>query len=309
MPVPSLITDLTTVAATNSPAGTESAKGTVDNYFRAHAAFIRQIYDQTLGPTVNVAAAATTNIGFAGSANVSITGTTTITAFDTYAEGALRYAVFTGALTLTHNATSLILPGNANIVTAAGDAALFKSLGGGNWKCLFFQRLSESVTAYLPLAGGTMTGQLAINANVRGVQITNTVGSPEIALIGGAGSKAFRVSGNTLEIVNNTYSSVIMSLTDAGNLSAPVITQTSDERQKCKWIEITDAQLEALANMKLAGTFQWIDSDERSCGGSAQEIQAILPEAVYTDEKGNLSVNYGGLNFAILQAMLKRAAK
>jgi hypothetical protein len=42
MPVPSAITDLTTTAASNSPAGAESARGTIDDYLRAHASFIAQ---------------------------------------------------------------------------------------------------------------------------------------------------------------------------------------------------------------------------------------------------------------------------
>ena len=44
MPVPSLITDLSTTAASNSPAGGESARGTIDDYFRAHASFIAQTH-------------------------------------------------------------------------------------------------------------------------------------------------------------------------------------------------------------------------------------------------------------------------
>jgi hypothetical protein len=42
MPVPSAITDLTTVATTNSPAGSE-LPSTADDYFRAHASFIAQM--------------------------------------------------------------------------------------------------------------------------------------------------------------------------------------------------------------------------------------------------------------------------
>lgn len=45
MPVPSAITDLSTTAALNSPGGSESA-GTIDDYLRQHAAFIRALYDQ-----------------------------------------------------------------------------------------------------------------------------------------------------------------------------------------------------------------------------------------------------------------------
>lgn len=42
MPVPTLITELSQTAASNSPAGTESPI-TADNYFRAHASFIAQL--------------------------------------------------------------------------------------------------------------------------------------------------------------------------------------------------------------------------------------------------------------------------
>lgn len=57
MPVPTLITDLTTSAATNSPAGSESAISN-DDYLRAHAAFLAQLRNgsafTTLSPTVAV---------------------------------------------------------------------------------------------------------------------------------------------------------------------------------------------------------------------------------------------------------------
>lgn len=86
---------------------------------------------------VNVSSATSpTPIGAALSANVTITGTTTITAFDNVIAGIVRFAKFSDVLTLTHNGTSLILPGGVNITTAAGDQAVFRSLGSGNWECL-----------------------------------------------------------------------------------------------------------------------------------------------------------------------------
>jgi hypothetical protein len=207
MPVPSTILDLTSVPATNSPAGTESVKGTIDDYIRAHAAFIRNIYDQVLGPTVVLASAPTVNIGFAASQNIYISGSATITAFDNYAEGTLRWVVFGGTSVLTHNGVSLALPGGANIITTPGDAALFKSLGNGNWHCISYNRfglrfpssgtvLSDStavtiaqggtgsVTAAaaltalgaLPLAGGQMTGNLRM-ANNTGLFFKDSAGN------------------------------------------------------------------------------------------------------------------------------------
>lgn len=103
-------------------------------------------------PTVTIASSTTPAIGAAAGNYISITGTTTITGFDTIASGALRVLTFTGILTFTYNATSLILPGAANITTAAGDAAIMISLGSGNWKCVAYQRASgkalvETVTS------------------------------------------------------------------------------------------------------------------------------------------------------------------
>lgn len=87
----------------------------------------------------DVASAATVDLGAQASRNVRITGTTTIAAFGTAASGVKRQLRFAAALTLTHNATSLILPGGANITTAAGDTATAVSLGFGNWIVTEFQ--------------------------------------------------------------------------------------------------------------------------------------------------------------------------
>lgn len=95
-------------------------------------------------PALILASAATVNISTQNSNNITITGTTTITSFGSAAAGVIRRLVFSGALTLTHNATSLILPGGANIATAAGDVAEFLSLGSGNWRCTVYQKASGS---------------------------------------------------------------------------------------------------------------------------------------------------------------------
>lgn len=106
-----------------------------------------------------IASAATTDLSTASGVFAHITGTTTITAFGTVASGARRVLVFDGALTLTHNATSLILPGAANITTAAGDIAVMVSEGSGNWRCASYQRYSG-----LPVIGIEAT----TNANISG---------------------------------------------------------------------------------------------------------------------------------------------
>ncbi|AWN43181.1 gp53-like domain-containing protein [Methylobacterium durans] len=93
----------------------------------------------TLGTgETSIASAATTNIGSLRTRDVLITGTTTITSFGTTPNRDYRLR-FAASLTLTHNATSLILPGLANIVTAAGDCCLIESDVSGNHRVTSYQ--------------------------------------------------------------------------------------------------------------------------------------------------------------------------
>lgn len=93
-------------------------------------------------PIVTLASAATVDIGAAAANTISISGSVTITSLGTIAAGARRTLVFQATPVITHNATSLILPGSANITAAAGDVAEFVSLGSGNWRCISYQRAS-----------------------------------------------------------------------------------------------------------------------------------------------------------------------
>lgn len=104
-----------------------------------------------LGTEQTLPSATTTDLGSIGDKTniISITGTTTITSFGSQAVTSLPlyFVRFTGVLTLTHNATSLILPSGANITTAAGDAAIMKYEGTGNWRCINYARASGAATA------------------------------------------------------------------------------------------------------------------------------------------------------------------
>lgn len=117
--------------------------------------------DSLSAAEVSVASAATVDLGAQTSQLVAVTGTVTITSFGTIAAGIRRWVRFTGALTLTHNATSLIIPGAGNITTAANDRMFVVSLGSGNWRVYFIQKADNSVivgdgsggTIVLPSAG------------------------------------------------------------------------------------------------------------------------------------------------------------
>lgn len=87
-----------------------------------------------------IASASTVNLDSATGNLVHVTGTTTITAV-TLAQGSARTVVFDSALTLTHGA-SLILPGAANITTAAGDVAIFRGEGSSVTRCVGYEKAS-----------------------------------------------------------------------------------------------------------------------------------------------------------------------
>ncbi len=116
---------------------------------------------------IEVNATAETTIGNVDSNNVRIAGSETITAFDAADAGIVRRVRFTGVCTLTHNPTSLVLPGGANITTAVGDCMIAESYGLGNWKVLFYQKASGLVPGL-----GTMATQNANNVAITGGSIT-----------------------------------------------------------------------------------------------------------------------------------------
>lgn len=106
--------------------------------------------------STDIASATTTNLATATGEYVHITGTTTITGLGTLTAGNQRVCEFDAILILTHNATSLILPTGANITTAAGDVAIFRSEGAGNWRCVAYTRASGAALAAIA-GSGTVT--------------------------------------------------------------------------------------------------------------------------------------------------------
>jgi len=144
MPTPTVITDLSQTAASNYPAGTDSPS-VLDDVQRAHAAFIALLRDGKGQSSVQtIAGGGTTDIGGVNSQFVEVTGTPIITSFGTNYTG-VRFARFTGAAVITHNATLINLPGAANITTASGDClvAVPNSTGNG-WNVTSYQRAATA---------------------------------------------------------------------------------------------------------------------------------------------------------------------
>lgn len=183
--------------------------------------------------TVVIASSATTDIGAAASNSVDISGTTTITGLGTISSGVMRVVRFTGALTLTHNATSLILPAGANISVAAGDCAVFRSLGSGNWVCALYMPATGKPVAFafdrgnvvgtVSQASGIPTGAIIEQgSNVNGRFVKYADGTM-ICWYYGTTSYAINSASGT-GVFNSTLVSLTFPVAFSANSAVPVVT-------------------------------------------------------------------------------------
>lgn len=108
---------------------------------------------QKLSKGADVASANALTVGTDGN-YFDITGTTSIMSIATIAVGTVIKLHFDGILTLTHHSTDLILPGAANITTAAGDEAEFVEYAAGDWRCTNYSYFIGNASR----GGNTFTG-------------------------------------------------------------------------------------------------------------------------------------------------------
>lgn len=169
MPVPNSMADLSTLASSNFPTGTESIGNSLDNYIRAVSAIIRST---NAIASSTIASASTTDIAQADGECVTVTGSATINSLGSGFSGCYREVRFAGACTLV-NSASIQLQGG-NIVTAVGTVLSFRCLSAGVWALAsgnkdFFsvQKSGDTMSGALGLAnpgqaisfGGTGSGQ------------------------------------------------------------------------------------------------------------------------------------------------------
>lgn len=209
--------DWSTSEGSNEPIGTRNVGPNTDDNLRMIQAVVRSLASRD-----SIASAATTDLGTMASAFLTVTGTTGITSFGTVSAGIWKVVVFEGALTLTYNATSMILPGNTNITTAAGDIGWFISEGSGNWRCLMYQRRSGQPLIFsytvpdgavgapgVRFASDTDNGIYRIGTNDWGLSVAAT-----LALELTASALQFYLPFKTTNPASTTAPSVEVSYTD-----------------------------------------------------------------------------------------------
>ena len=276
MPVPTLITDLSTTAASNSPAGSESARGTVDDYIRALSAFIASSRIGTSATTYTYSGSAVRVQGDFSNATLA-----NRTAFQdrTTNNGTVVYALPNGTSTTSgFTALNNSDPTNAGYLEIAATAT------------------STSITSArtgsgsaLPLLIYVGTGGPEVGRFLTGGQFC--VGTTTANLAGQAGWVALRnTAAATYTICSDSPSNAGTfyhhSFGAAGTLAGAITGTastvsygtTSDYRLK----ENVQPMTGALAKVQALNpvTYTWKSSGEQGQGFIAHELQAVIPTAV-----------------------------
>jgi hypothetical protein len=177
----------------------------------------------------DIASAATTDIGVQNTSFLRVTGTTTITSFGSNFRGP-RFLTFEGAVTLT-NSSTLVLPGNANITTAAGDSLIVipgATLGTADkWIVVAYQKGNAiaQTSKIEPVTASVASNALTVTLNPTALDFRSaTLGSGVVTTRNiGSAISAVVPSGATLGTTNAVLSRVmILAIDNAGTVEIAV---------------------------------------------------------------------------------------
>ncbi len=276
--------------------------------------------------TVALTGAVTGSASFDGSADVTINTTsssTTASQLTTARQIALTGAVSGSALfngstditiNTTSNSTTATKLATARTIYLAGDVGGYASFDGSADVYITVAVSDDSHNHVISNVDGlqaALDGKASSSHTHSGYASSSHTHSGYLATSGGSLTGALSTSSTI--VVNNTTASssaTTGSLRTTGGLgvggaiyASGNVTAYSDARLKTNIVEIADAldKVRALRGV----TYNRIDTGERQTGVIAQEVQAVLPEAVSGDEY--LGVAYGNMVGLLIQAIKEQA--
>ncbi len=197
------------------------------------------------------------------------------------------------------------LQSGANISTLTNDSGYITSADGGNAATLD----SIDSTSFLrsDVADAKTTGDLTIND---GINLEFGTGGDFAAFHNGNNMFVdFQVSNQSLNIRDSSNSTIFKFEESNANFTADGdVTAFSDIRLKKNIETIADA-LEKVSQIR-GVVYDRVDHvSKRQSGVIAQEVEAVLPEVVHTNEDGIKSVAYGNLAGLLIEAIKELKAE
>lgn len=295
--VTSTLASWSSTSASNAPSGaTTIGTGLAPNLREIQGVMVRGLSHKG----ADIASAATTDIGAVEGLMHDITGTTNITAFGTVRAGIWKVLKFEGALTLTHNGTSLILPGAANITTADGDVGIFISEGSGNWRCLHYMKASGyPVRQLTSVAKQATTSGLAINFTgipswarritvmFQGVSLNGTSDIlVQLGISSGVETSGYISSNviNTGTVSNSTAGFLATGVAAAAGIASGIMTICLHDSASNTWI--------ASGALKTStGSFS-TNAGEKALAGTLDRVQITTVNGTDAFDAGSVSLMY-----------------
>jgi hypothetical protein len=293
MPVPSAITDLSTTAASNSPAGAESARGTIDDYLRAHASFIAQTRAGTSATTYTFSATGARIQGdFSNATLASRMAFQTSTAN----EGTAVYALPNGTGTTggfyifnNSNPTTAAYAGVAMSASGAAAQIVSANTGSGSAVPLTFNvgtggpEVARFTTASQFLVG--RTSYSSVNSNTQGFTV---LGGGQVAVENQFGSGSsfysniYNCSGNACNNVQFYREGVAAGVIVTNSSNQTSYAASSDYRLKNDPQPLTGSG--ALIDALQPKTWTWDTSGQPGAGFIAHEVAAVSPSSVFGEK-------------------------
>jgi len=161
-----------------------------------------------------------------------VTGTTNFAAM-TVAANRQFTLQFDGVLTMTHHATNIDLPSEANITTAAGDVATFQSTGANTVQCISYTRADGTAVVgagyTLPEANATTKGGIELFSNtdqsVAATAVSTTASRTYGLQLNSDGQGVINIPWTDTNTVNMGSGFTVSATTDS---NATTITQGDD---------------------------------------------------------------------------------
>ena len=238
------------------------------------------------------------------------------------------YTTDTGTVTNTMLANSSVTV-NGTTISLGGSGTVTAAAGTLTGSTLASGVTSSSLTSVGTLTGLTSSGvisathttgstgfgnyQIDVSPATGGafVRVNRAADTSEVGIglsTGGSATWLMYVPTASTNIQWYNGSSSVMTLTSAGNLTvAGTLTSNSDARLKTNVETITNALDKVLA---LRGVmFDRIATGNREMGTIAQEVEAVIPELVFTDENGIKSVAYANTVALLIEAIKEQQSQ
>lgn len=219
------------------------------------------------------------------------------------------------------------------ISSSCSAGQMLEADGSGGFSCVAAPSGGGGGGSYLPLAGGTLSGDLnlggssllnGLTGNFQSLSLTSGAGT--VSATGTISTTAGDITTSTGSIsttdgtISTTNGNITASngeisagtITSSGNSNAVAFLYTSDKRLKKQIKDIHGQEALRLIRELQGVHFNWKKDGKKDIGFIAQEVQEVVPELVQKVHKGensHLAVQYGNIVAIAVEALKEQDRK